>query len=84
VKDIHLIVWISQLGLSVLAPLCICVLGSVWLRNRLGLGVWIIFVGLALGLLGAVGSFRGCLASMRRLSENKKDPPPPTSFNKHY
>ena len=70
-KDLHLVVWLTQLGLSVLTPICICVLSAVWLRSHFGLGIWIIFAALALGILGAAGSFRACLASMRRLSEMK-------------
>lgn len=46
---------LSQIGLSVATPLVLCTYGAYWLRNRFGLGGWIVVVGLVLGLLGAVG-----------------------------
>lgn len=83
-KDLTLIVWLSQLGLSVAVPLAGFVLLAVWLRDRFGWGQWVIFVGIGLGLICAIDGLLNSLKSMERLSRRKKDdPPPPVSFNDH-
>ena len=53
-KDISLLVWLTQLGLSVALPLAGFVLLAVWLHNSLQWGVWVIFVGVILGLISAI------------------------------
>ena len=50
-KDMTMIVWLTQLGLSVALPLCGFVLLAVWLQHSFGWGNWVIFVGSALGLI---------------------------------
>lgn len=83
-KDLSLLVWLTQLGLSVAAPLAGFVLLAVWLRARFGLGVWVVFCGIALGIICAVDGLRTSLRAMERLSAGrKKDSPPPTAFNDH-
>lgn len=68
-----MLVWMTQLGLSVAAPL-VCYTGlAVWLRSRFGLGVWVIFVGLALGLYSAVEGFVVSLRMMERMDKSGKD-----------
>ena len=83
-KDLSLLVWLTQLGLSVAFPLAGFVLLAVWLRSALGWGDWVLWAGLVLGLSGAVSGFRHSLKAMELLSRNKKDDaPPPVSFNEH-
>lgn len=83
-KELSLLVWLTQLGLSVAFPLAGFILLAVWLRNSLGWGDWVIWVGLVLGLSGAVSGFRHSLKAMELLSQNRKDPPDsPVSFNDH-
>ena len=48
-KNINLLVWLTQLGLSVCVPLAVFVLIGVWLHQRFGWGNWVIYAGLALG-----------------------------------
>ena len=83
-KDLTLIVWLTQLGLSVAVPMAGFVLLAVWLRNSLGWGQWVIYVGIGLGLICAIDGLRTSLKAIDRLSRRKKDdPPPPVSFNDH-
>lgn len=83
-KNINLIVWMTQLGISVAFPLAGFILLAVWLRSRFGLGQWIIWVGIVLGIAGAIDGFRTSLKAMERLSQGKQDKePPPVSFNDH-
>ena len=83
-KDLSLLVWLTQFALSVVSPLVGCILLAVWLHNRYHWGVWVIWVGAALGFLLAIDGLRSSLKLMSRLSKSKKDPQsPPVSFNDH-
>ena len=80
-----MLVWLTQLGISVAVPPALCILGAVWLRNRFGLGAWILIVGIVLGLYLAADGFRTSLKAMDRMGSGKdagKDEPP-VSFNDH-
>lgn len=76
------IVWITQLGLSVAAPVVLCVLGSVWLRNRFDLGAWVIVLGV---LLGVGASFAALWQNLKELDRQAKDDDadPGVGFNDH-
>jgi len=84
-KTFRLLTWFTQLALSVVVPLLLCIWGAVYLRDRFLLGSWIVILGIVLGFGGAISSFRTSLQAMKRESEadsgNRKDPP--VSFNDH-
>lgn len=83
-KDLNLIVWITQLGMSVAIPLAGFILLAVWLRNQFGLGNWIVWIGVGIGLVTAIDGFRHSLKLLEKMSHKKKDQqPPPVSFNDH-
>lgn len=83
-KDFSMLVWLTQAGISVAAPLAAFVFCGVWLRQQFGLGMWVIWAGLVLGVICAVTGFRQCLHLMEQMAsrQNKKDPPP-VGFNEH-
>ncbi len=83
-KEFRLLVWLTQLGLSVALPLAGFVLLGVWLYSAKGWGVWVIFAGLIIGLVCAVQGFRDSMKAMELMSGNKKkQDPPPIAFNHH-
>ena len=83
-KDLTLLVWLTQLGLSIALPLAGFVLLALWLRDSCGWGDWVIWVGILLGLIGAADGLRISLKAMTQITKRKKDdPPPPLSFNDH-
>lgn len=83
-KDLNLLVFLTQLGLSVAAPLAGFVLLGVWLNESLGWGQWTVWAGLALGILCAVEGLRSCLKVLSRMSAPKKDADQAaTAFNDH-
>lgn len=81
-KNLSLLVWLTQLGLSVAAPLAGFVFLGVWLHRRFSWGVWIVWVCVALGILTAIGGLCSSLSAMQKLA-GQKDEKPPVSFNEH-
>ncbi len=79
-----MLVWLTQLGLSVAFPLIGFIWGSIWIRQTLDLGIWVIFVGIFIGMYCAIYGF---VQSMKILSEmhnrNKKKGDPSVFFNDH-
>lgn len=83
-KDLNLLVWLTQLGLSVAAPLAGFILLALWLHRSCGWGEWVIWAGLVLGFICAIQGFRDSLKVMEQLSrDKKKKEDPPVSFNEH-
>ena len=76
----HLI-WLTQLGLSVVCPLALFVLLGVLLNNRFALGSWCVWVGVILGIVGAAGGLVQSLRSINRLKDDGEKPP--RGFNDH-
>lgn len=81
-KELNMLVWLTQLGLSVAAPLGGFILLGVWLSRRFGLGLWCVLAGCGLGLICAVDSLRRTLKLMERM-EQKNDEQLPVSYNNH-
>ena len=84
-KNLNLLVWLTQLGLSVAGPLAGFILLAVWLRQQFDLGIWVLILGLIFGISGAVDGFRVSMKAMEQMSKDKADKtePPPVSFNDH-
>lgn len=85
-KDLGLLIWLTQLGIGVVAPMVGYPLIAVWLRHRFDLGIWVVIVGVIFGITGAIGGLRDALKSMDRyIRRKKKDlpPPPPTGYCNH-
>ena len=82
-KNISLLVWLSQLALSVAVPLGGFILLGVWLHNQFGWGTWVIIAGTVLGLICAIDGLRSSLKAMERLAKSETKDAPPVSFNEH-
>ena len=83
-RDLNLIVWLTQLGLSTAFPLIGFVFLALWLQNTFQWGNWVIWAGIILGLISAIDGFRTSLKAMSRLSRDKSgQEEPPVSFNEH-
>ena len=84
-KELNLLVWLTQLGISVAGPLAGFSLLVVWLRQRFDLGIWVLLVGIVLGISGAIDGFRVSMKAMEQMTKNKpsQNDPPPVSFNDH-
>jgi len=83
-KDISLIVWLTQLGLTTALPLGGFILLAIWLRDRFGWGDWVLWAGIVVGLISAIDGFITSLKALSRITKSKKDAEPPAvSFNDH-
>ncbi len=83
-KDLSLLVWLTQLGLSVAVPPAAFIFLALWLKNSLGWGQWVLWVGVALGIVCAVDGLRASLKALERMTKDKeKKDSPPVSFNDH-
>ena len=75
-KDLNMLVWLTQLGLSVALPLAGFTWLGVWLRGRFALGSWVVVVGLVIGFICAVDGFRSSLRIMEQMDKRRgKDQP---------
>ena len=72
-KNVGLLIWLTQLGISVAVPLIGAVGLSVWLYNRYNTGIWVIILGVAAGLYGAIDGFRTSLRTMKQMAEQSED-----------
>lgn len=79
-KNVSMLVWLTQLGLSVAVSPALFILLAVWLRGFWG--SWVLWAGIALALYSAVAGLISSLRTMKRLSEGKKETPP-VAFNDH-
>ncbi len=83
-KNLTLIIWLTQLGFNIAFPLAGFVLLAVWLQDRFSLGAWVVWAGVVLGVICAADGLRISLKAMARLAKDKpEEGPPPVSFNDH-
>ena len=80
-KNLGMLVWLTQLGLSVALPPAGFILLGVYLRDRWGIGNWIVWVAVVLGIICAIEGLRSSLKAMRLMSEDKKESP--IAYNDH-
>ena len=81
-KSAKLLIWITQLGFSTAVPLIGFIWLAVWLRNSFNWGAWVIVVGVAMGVVGAIDGLRMSLKAMERMTK-EKEKNPPVGFNDH-
>lgn len=82
-KDISLLVWLTQLGFSVAIPLAGFVFLAAWLRQTYELGKWVLIVGIILGLYCAIHGFIQNMKMLSKVNQEKKKEKPPVIFNDH-
>lgn len=61
--------YITQLGLSVIAPIIICTVVSVWIKNRFDLGNFVVIAGIIIG----IGSGFVSMYNFYKIAVNDKD-----------
>lgn len=79
-KSLKHLSWLTQAGVSIAAPLLLCLAGSLWLQHQFSLGVWMPLLGVALGLGGAASSLVAFFRVIQKEAAKDKKAPP-SSFN---
>lgn len=82
-KSVNLLIWLTQLGLSVAVPLAGFIFLGIWLHDSCGWGRWAVWVGILLGVVTAADGLRQSLKAMQRMSGTKEENSPPVGFNDH-
>jgi uncharacterized membrane protein len=72
-KNLNMIIWLTQLGYSVAFPLAGFTLAAVWLRQRFQLGVWVLLLGIGIGLVLAIDGFRVSMKAMEQMAKNNRE-----------
>lgn len=83
VKNLNMLVWLTQLGLSVAMPPVGFIWMAVWMRDAFGWGQWVIWTGVVLGLVCAFEGLRTSMKTMEKMSGSKPEKEAPVSFNDH-
>ena len=83
-KEFNLLIWMTQLGLSIAMPLGGFLFLGVWLHQSLGWGVWTVWVGIVFGFACAIQGLRSTLKAMAMMAKDKKEKQNPSlAFNDH-
>ena len=82
-KNMNLLIWLTQLGLSVAVPLAGFIFLGIWLHDGGGGGQWTVWTGILLGVTTAADGLRQSLKAMQRMAGNNGEKEPPVSFNDH-
>ena len=82
-KNVNLLIWLTQLGLSVAVPLAGFIFLGIWLHDTLHWGQWTVWVGILLGVSTAADGLRQSIKAMERMSGKKEKKDSPVSFNDH-
>ena len=77
-KKLSLWAWATQFGFSVTVPLCALLLLGSWLKDRWGLGPWVLLLCLGLGIGTGVA---GAVRILRKLRNDCDGGP--TAFHEH-
>ena len=84
-KNLSMLIWLTQLGISAVGPPVCLIWLSVWLHENWGWGSWVLWAGTVLGIYCGIQGLMDSLRAMEKLARRngKQDVPPPVSFNDH-
>ena len=72
-SDWNMLIWLTQLGLSVVLPLAGMTGLAIWLCSQYQLGRWVILLGILLGFILAVCSFKNTLKEMEYMEKRRRE-----------
>ncbi len=72
---------VGQLGMSLVTPLLMCLLGAYWLNSKAGAPLWIY---IPAWILGLGSSFMTAWKVYRAALRKDKKEEPRAAFNRHY
>lgn len=73
-KTFSALVTVSQLGLSIAAPIIICIMAGEWLQNKLALGQWVTLLSILIGTgSGFCSMIKFMKTIQKRIDEEKEE-----------
>lgn len=72
-KSMRALAWVTQLGLNMVTPLVLCIIAAAWLKNKFGMGDWIIFAAIIIGAGGSVVSMFSFIKTVNKENGRKTD-----------
>ncbi len=79
-KSLKYLVWLTQLGFSLVVPPVLCIWGAIWAQNAWGWGSWSVILGI---LVGLIISFSNGLVFYRMMERRSKKDQKNAYFNRH-
>lgn len=84
-KILNLLMWVTQFGVSIVFPTLVFLGLGVWLQNKFGFGMWVLFLCGIVGILTSISTTKSCLRAMRKAAEELSNgEEPPIAFNNHH
>lgn len=75
---------LTQLGLSFISPIIVCMLVCWWIISKTGAGSWVYIIGIVLGLGASfMTAFRFYRSIVKKAEKEQEEKKPPVSFNNH-
>lgn len=73
-KTFFALATVSQLGLSILVPVALCIIAAGWLRSKFSLGSWIMIIGILAGIGSGICSMISFIKTVqKRIHEEKQE-----------
>lgn len=82
-SNLKLLVWLTQLGFSVVLPLGGFIWLGLWLKNSCGWGLWSLILCIVLGIVFAIDGLRYNLRIMNRIAKDESSQASGVYFNDH-
>lgn len=82
-KALEHLIWVTQLGFSLLVPPVACLWFCQWLHTAHGVGAWVYLPGLLLGFGGGGMTFYKFAKQWLRRTQAEKKRSRPQGFNQH-
>ncbi len=82
-KQLQKLVWLTQLGFSLVSPPLLCIFLAHLAQTKLHWGTWIMVVGIVVGLAAAACSALSFFHYFKRTSQKEQKGEKPIAFNDH-
>lgn len=64
---------VSQFGIGTITPMLLCIFAALWLKNRFGLGDYVVLIGIILGIGSGFMSMMKMIRQMSKLSKKEDE-----------
>ena len=82
-KQLQKLLWLTQLGVSLVTPPLLCLLLGPLAQSKWGWGTWVMVAAILIGLAASACSAASFLRYCKRNSEREEKGDKPIAFNNH-